>query len=198
MHPVRHILSTAKLYILPSLKGMGGGVGLLLLLFLLSCSEAETRYSRLPARFVFQNTNTVPQLNAALGNPGEFCTIEQRGNNYVFTSLTGATQTNRTALSNYQSTYLGLSGLIVGLPVIPEPGDDVQHVVCFDLACPNCYDTYSITKSLRLQEGGKATCTSCQRIYDLNTQGIVTDGETGQSLFRYRVTYVPYTLQVNN
>ncbi len=171
---------------------------LLMAVLIVACSATENTYSTMPAYFVYQNTNTVPQLNAALGNPGEFCTIELRGQYYVFTNLTGSTQTNRTALSNYQKTYLGLSGLIVGLPVIPAPGEDAQHVVCFDLACPNCYDTYAITKSMRLHEGGLAQCPSCQRIYDLNTQGIINDGEPGQSLYRYRVTYIPYTLQVNN
>lgn len=183
------------IYPFPSREGLGVLVGLLLFF---SCSEADTRYALLPAHFIFQNTNTVPQLNTALGNPGEFCTITQRGNYFIFTGTTSSTQTNRTALSNYQAVYLGLSGLIVGLPIIPEPGEDVQHVVCFDLACPNCYNTYSITKNLRLAEGGLASCANCQRTYDLNTQGIVTNGEAGQSLFRYRVTYVPYTLQVSN
>ena len=183
-------------------RGVGGeayfAVFLLPLLLFFSCSEVETRYARMPARLVVQNTNTIPQLNAALGNPGEYCTIELRGNSYRFTNLAGASEVNRTAMANYQNTYLGLSGLIVGLPTIPEPGEDVQHVVCYDLSCPNCYEQYSITKSLRLKDGGRATCPTCSRIYDLNTQGIVADGDPGQSLYRYRVTYVPYTLQVNN
>jgi hypothetical protein len=164
----------------------------------MACAEADTRFSRLPARLVVTNTNTIPQLNAALGNPGEFCTIELKGTSYRFTNTAGASEVNRAALANYQSTYLGLSGLIVGLPAIPEPGDDTQHVVCFDLSCPNCYEQYAITKSLRLKEGGRASCPTCSRTYDLSTQGIVAEGDGGQSLFRYRVTYVPYTLQVNN
>lgn len=165
---------------------------------LLACSDTETRFSRLPARLVVTNTNTIPQLNAALGNPGEYCTIELRGQSYRFTNLAGASEVNRAAVAAYQNTYLGLSGFIVGLPAIPEPGDDTQRVVCYDLACPNCYEDFAITKSLRLNEGSRATCPTCSRTYDLNTQGIVAAGTPGQSLFRYRVTYVPYTLQVSN
>ncbi|MBQ7443027.1 MAG: hypothetical protein IJS59_04055 [Bacteroidaceae bacterium] len=165
---------------------------------LLACSQTETSFSRLPARLVVSNTNTIPQLNAALGNPGEYCTIEQRAQSYRFTNLVGFTEVNRTAMANYQSAYFGLSGFIVGTPSIPEPGQAVQQVVCFDLSCPNCYDNYAITKSMTLKEGGRAACASCSRTYDLNTQGIVAQGDPGKSLFRYRVTYAPYTLQINN
>ena len=163
-----------------------------------SCSKPENLYSSRPVYFVYTQTNTVPQLNIALNSQGEFCAITVDGSHYIFSSPTGSTQTNRVALQNYQNFRLGLSGLIVGLPNIPEPGADVPHVVCFDLACPTCYEEATIAKPLSLSESGRATCPRCKRIYDLNNQGIVATGTAGRSLYRYRVSFMPHTLQVIN
>ena len=183
---------------LPLLRRGSRVVALLGSVLVLSCSQSDMRFSSLPARLMVTNTNTIPQLNASLGNPGEFCTIEQRGQSFRFTNLSGFTEVNRTVMASYQSTYLGLSGFIVGTPAIPEPGEVTQQVVCYDLACPNCYDDFAITKSLRLHVGSLAYCASCQRSYDLSTQGIVAKGDAGKALIRYRVAYSPYTLQVSN
>jgi hypothetical protein len=48
-------------------------------------------------------------------------------------------------------------------------------VVCFDLACSNCYQDYNITKPLTVKEG-TATCNSCKRTYDLNNTGFIIKG----------------------
>ncbi len=165
-----------------------------------SCSEdkVENRYTSLPANFVYRYTNTVPQLNSALNSLGEFATIRLDRDYYYFSNLTGTTQVNKTALANYQHIRMGLSGFIVGLPNIPEPGSDVSAVVCYDLACPNCYEALAITRSLTLREGGYASCTSCNRTYNLNSQGIVSQGTGGKSLYRYRVSYGNNTLAISN
>ncbi len=165
-----------------------------------SCSEdkVENRYTSLPANFVYRYTNTVPQLNSALNNLGEFATIRLDRDYYYFSNLTGTTQVNKTALSNYQNVHMGLCGFIVGLPNIPEPGSDVSTVVCYDLACPNCYEALAITRTLTLREGGYASCTSCDRTYNLNSQGIVSQGTGGKSLYRYRVSYGNNTLAISN
>ena len=104
-----------------------------------------------------------------------------------------------TAVDTRLNPSLGLSGLIVGLPNIPELGADIPRVVAFDLACP-CYEDFSTTRNLQLKEGGRAVCTRCGRTYDLNNQGIVADGPSGRSLFRYRTNYNAFgnTLTVNN
>ena len=167
-------------------------------LALLSCSKAENIYSSRPVYFVCTNTNTIPQLNIALNSPGEFCAITVDASHFNYTSPSGSSQTNRTALQNYQNFRLGLSGLIVGLPNIPEPGADLPHVVCFDLACPNCFEQYSISPALTLTESGMARCRRCERNYDLNNQGIVASGTPGRALYRYRVSFMPHTLQVVN
>ncbi len=166
---------------------------------LLSCSEnVENKYTSHDANFVFRQTNTVPQLNAALNNMGEFSTITLDRNYFHFTNLTGTTKVNRTAVNNYSSFYMGIGGFIVGLPNIPEPGKDLPTVVCFDLACRNCYDQYIIARSLKLQENGMAHCTNCQRTYNLNNQGLVAAGTPGNALFRYHVTFGNNVLAIIN
>jgi len=173
---------------------------LLAVLCCLSCSETETLYARLPAKFIMDNIYSVPQLYTACNSLGEFCTIYGNNNQYIFTSHNGSTPINKTALSQYSGFYLGLSGFIVGLPNIPEMGRDVPVVVCFDLACSNCYEEGNIAKRMMLQEGGYAYCSRCQRTYDLNNLGIVSLGEAGRSLFRYRVNYIASSgsLIINN
>lgn len=163
-----------------------------------ACSEdVENRYTSIPAYFTYKGTNTVPQLNAALNNPGEFATIILDRNYYYFTNLTGTTQVNRTSLDNYNSFRMGLSGFIVGLPNIPEPGADLPVVTCYELACPNCYHAYTVTRSLQLKEGGYAECSRCQRTYNLNNQGLPAH-TGGESLFRYRVSHRNNVLAIIN
>ena len=174
--------------------------GILILLGLQGCGEqVENRYSGMRAYFACKNTNTKPQLHAALGNMGQFATIRLDRSFFIYTDASGAsTQENKTSLSNYASFYMGLSGFIVGLPNIPELGLDNSAVVSFDLACPNCYRDFSTTRALQLQEAGYARCSRCNRIYDLNNQGIIRNDEIGLSLYRYRVTYANNTLIIKN
>ncbi len=175
---------------------------LLLLLLITSCEKAEQTYSNHTARFSFTGTNLVPQLNASLNNPGEFCTIIAHNSQYIFHSpgISEDYTYQRSQLEQNSGFVLGLSGLIVGTPIIAEQLTNQSVVVCFDLACPNCYEEASITRNLTLMESQRARCQRCQRLYDLNTQGIITEGTDGKSLFRYRVTYYPSgnTLYVSN
>lgn len=167
---------------------------------LLACTEAEhPYYTGARASFSYTATNTIPELNSALGSMGEFCTIRMDAKGFIFTNLRTSTTRPFTAIETRVRPGLGLSGFIVGLPNMPEMGADVPRVVAFDLACP-CYDDFDTTHNLRLQNGGRATCDRCQRTYDLNNRGIVAEGPAGRSLYRYRANYNPlgYTLTVNN
>ena len=155
-------------------------------------------YCNMPAKFVMENVYQAPVLYIACNSSGEFCSITTNGKQFIFKGSKETSYVNMTALTGYTSFYLGLSGLIVGLPNIPGYGQTESMVVCYDLACPNCYEDYNITKPLTLHEGGTATCKSCGRTYDLNNGGIVSDGNPGKSLFRYRVNYLNYTLIINN
>lgn len=170
------------------------------LLFGVSCQNSDYTYSSLPAKFIFENAYQAPALYTACNSMGEFCTItySKDGKQFVFKGSTKEpSYVNLTALAGYTGFRLGLSGLIVGLPNIPEIGKTESQVVCFDLACSNCYNDYNITKPLIVTEG-TATCNSCKRTYDLNNTGFVIKGETGKPLFRYRVSYVSNTLVVSN
>ena len=165
-----------------------------------SCSDdIESTYSSYSAYFVCTTVSTIPQLNSALNSWGVFTTIRSSLGTYVFTDESGgSTSIQATTLSNYLNFYMGIGGFIVGLPSIPELGSDTSVPVCFDLACSNCYENYAIARSLNLEESGTASCGSCDRIYDLNNLGIITDGDDGISLFRYRITYTGNTMVINN
>lgn len=164
---------------------------------LLSCSEAEQTYSRHVARFAFQNAQLVPQLNAALHNPGEFCTITPQNNQYVFSSpgIREDYAYNRTEQDVKAGYVLGLSGLIVGTPIIAEQLSSESSVVCFDRVCPRCYEDMSITRALTLELNQRATCGKCNRSYNLNNLGISDDGN---KLYRYMIRVSGNALVVSN
>ena len=158
-------------------------------LLMLGCEKAEDLYSDYPAYFVFTPVTQAPELYTALNSMGEFCTITPSGGAYVFASPKTSTPVPLTAVDQHVSAVLGLDGLIVGLPNLPEMGYDVPRVVCYDLCCPNCYRDLGITRRMSLKVGGIVSCVRCTREYDLNNQGIIRSDATGISLFRYRVNY---------
>ena len=165
----------------------------LLLLCCLSCEQIDTTYSIITAYYVCSNVSIVPELYTALHNPGQFCTIKNENGKFLFN---GVARLNVSATDRYA---LGLNGLIVGLPNIPEPGATVSVITCYDLCCRSCYEDRTITRQLSVDtDKGLATCGKCGRTYNLNDQGIVCKGEAGKALYRYRVSYTPYTLVVNN
>ena len=130
---------------------------------------------------------------------GEWCTIKAQNNQVLVAKPTGAPGIiNITADVMYNGMYLGLSGLIVGLPNTPELGEDYPVVTCFDLACRNCYEERNTTPRLSLQEGGYANCLRCKRTYNLNNTGQVSKGDAGKPLYRYRVYYGNNTVSVDN
>lgn len=173
-----------------------------LLLFLFTACDDEglvsQKYCNLPARFSFNPVSSISQLFTSCNSLGQWCTIKVQGQQFLFTNPEGSTLVNRTQANNYTGFYMGLTGFIVGLPNIPELGTDYPVVTCYDLACPSCYEEAYITKPLTLHTGGKATCPRCQRTYDLNNLGTVSQGEPGRQLYRYRVAYSNNSLVINN
>ena len=164
-----------------------------------SCEKAETLYTKAPANFSANNVNTIPALLTAVGNPGMFCTIEDNGSQYVFTSLSESNKVNKEQISIYRGFIMGLgSGFIVGLPNIPLPNEDVARVVCFDIVCRNCHQERSTYPKLQLKEFSRAYCKACQRAYDLNNLGVVIEGSPGDRLYFYRANYVPFVLSISN
>lgn len=170
-----------------------------------SCEKADNRYSAYRAYFRYNPVSAKPNLFRACTSLGEFCSITYPpGVNYVIKSPSTSSSVDyiaRTALQGYQGFVLGIGGgLVVGMPVLPEMLEQESKVVCYDLCCPNCYQDYHILKQMALYVGGLASCSSCQRSYDLNNQGIVSKGDAGRSLFRYYVDYYSptQTLTVSN
>ncbi|MCH5168763.1 MAG: hypothetical protein J1F27_03905 [Prevotellaceae bacterium] len=161
-------------------------------LMLLSCNDEEvnSKYCNLRARLTIDNVLQAPVLHAACESMGEYCTVTSDGQSFIFTNAAGKSSSLPiAALSGYSGYNLGLTGFIVGRLTIPEMGEDNVRVVCFDRACPNCYQAYNITKPLALQESGYAGCKSCNRTYNLNDCGSLSDGPAGRALYRYRVNY---------
>lgn len=163
-------------------------LALLLALLPASCAEeAESYYANLRAFFRFGSVITTPQLNSAVNNPGQFCTITFSGGYYLFTGPDGSfTRYAATAVDNYgRPEYV--SGFIVGTPAVPDLNGNFA-LSAFDLVCPNCYETY-IQRPLSFSGTTAMHCNRCGRTYDLNNGGIVSSGTAGRPLFRYRVTY---------
>ena len=162
-------------------------------LLLAACAggEANSKYSNLRARLSIDNVLQAPVLHAACESTGEYCTITSDGQKLIFTNAAGKTSSILiAAISDYAGYNLGLnSGYIVGRLTIPEMGEDNLRVVCFDRACSNCYQNYNITKPLVLQTSGYAFCRNCNRTYNLNDCGNLSDGPAGRTLYRYRVNY---------
>ena len=197
MRLFNNYITALRWNLLPSPKGTGWGKGVLLSLLLFSCHKAEPLYDSYPAYFVFQGTNTVPELNAAMGGMGEFCTIEDKVSQYVFANMAGSTAVNKTAIASYQHFHMGRGGgFIVGLPTYIA--DTSPKVVCYDIVCPNCFELTAIAPHLHIISGSRAECSTCQRTYDLNNLGILAAGLPGRSLYRYSVSYNPYTLVISN
>ena len=176
-----------------------------LTLILAACSSddvVQSKYSGYTARFSYSPVAACPSLQRACTGLGEFCIIDRpidpqqrirvRDNHgsdpdYIVP----------TALQSYSGVVLGLGALIIGMPSLAEMGSDQSVVTCYDGICPNCYIEYHISKQVVMDEGF-ATCYSCNRVYDLNSQGMVTSGDGGHSLYRYAVGYNGTGVYVSN
>ena len=173
-------------------------LGLLMSLILAGCNATDHTFCSLPAYFAVENTLQVPALHGALNNMGQFCTIRATGGQYVFADTRQSSAINITQLDYARNFYPGLSGFIVGLPNIPEMGLDQSRVVCYDWACRNCYEAFNVTRRMELQENGYAHCSGCGRTYNLNDMGQAVQGEAGKPLYRYRISFMGYTMLINN
>lgn len=164
-----------------------------------ACSEdVENTYNAVyPAHFVYTYVNTVPQLYAAMNSSGIFTVIQATGQTFRFTGENGKyTDVNKTAIDAGASVQMGIAGFIAGLPNTAELGHNSPTPVCFDLACPYCFENYHIERSLSLKAGGQASCPTCQRVYNLNDYlGQATDGTR---LYRYHITYSGNTVAISS
>ncbi len=178
-------------------------LAILLTAVLGACSDSITsnKYSSYSAYYSCDHVLSLTTLYHCVTNQGMWCTITMNTAATIlyFTSTTESSQENITANTYYKKFVLGIgTGLIVGMPNIPEMGADSPVVTCYDLSCPNCWENDVVTRHMTLQESGYARCSRCQRTYNLNDQGLVSEGESGKSLYRYRVYYSGNNLSVSN
>jgi hypothetical protein len=162
----------------------------------LACGKAEYEFSSVPCYFIYDNsTHLDPTLASALNQnaPGIFCYISQSsksGATYVnFSTNQGLSSSQaKTALDNKYTYLLGLNnGIIVGYGNLSSPA----ILYAYDHQCPNCASTssaYSPKYPLTMTTDGKAKCAKCGRIYDMNNGGVISDGDSGNKMTRYRVS----------
>lgn len=166
---------------------------LLMLPFLLpltGCTDdVSGMYSTERAYFHCPAVMTTTPLYQALTNPGIYCKITFDANYYYYENTAGQSLSSpRTQLSVYGSPQY-IAGFIVGTPSVPDLSGNFYQVA-YDLVCPTCYDQDAIQRSLTLSTTEEtATCSRCKRVYSLYNNGIITEGDAGSHLKRYRCTY---------
>ena len=166
----------------------------------LACGDAQNEFSSARCFFVFDNAvhqNSV--LSAAMTPRAHvFATVKKTttwvgGHQVIYLSFTsnqgGQTEASKAnAVDLKRSILLGLgNGLVVGYGHLSDP----LTFYAYDLECPNCFSAEVIPQKdffLTIDGNGTATCSTCRRQYDLNNGGIITAGDRGHKLIRYRAS----------
>ena len=182
-----------------------GLLGMLLgFLFFSSCSTDEFEYEKkYPCYFAFDSRMHVStSLQSCLNpmSPGLFCMVWMQktgGIRHVQIQLyNGQTEDVilSTEIENRRPCTLGASnGLVIGCSSLNN-----GQLYAFDRICPNCEKT-SLFKTLQWENSGLwLKCPQCERAYDLNNNGFIVKGESGDKLMRYRASYDGAILVVGN
>lgn len=177
-------------------------IALLATVIFAGCGETESEYSGYPCRFVFDNSaNRSPALASAMNvmSPGIFCRITMTGNYFNFSTNQGLEdEVMMTAIDKEVTIILGVynvTGIIVGYGNLNSPAT----FYAYDSQCPNCYHEGGLLRySLTMNTDGTAECGSCHRKYDMNNGGIVSSGDGGNKMMRYRAGVAGNVLTVNN
>lgn len=176
---------------------------LLSLLALTACQEAEEEYTDHQCYFSFNCTyHNASRLLSVVSSYETFAIVTTEplsGQTYtVVTSIYGTDDTRddiTTAAETQRTRILGLAnGLIIGRSAMD------QTLYAFDRQCPNCFKATGFTSS-PLQWGGSATtvsCPTCSRKYNLSNGGVISEGEPGDKLLRYRITYDGTFIYIQN
>ena len=165
------------------------------LMLLTACSKDSFDFSSMHARFFYDNSiHQDATLQSALNSmsPGVFCRIYEgyEGSSlyFHFESNQGLASKKKATADDLRPTrILGIlpsTGVVVGYGNLSSPA----MLYCYDSQCPNCYaETNMANYKLAFDSRGMATCASCKREYDLNNNGLVTNG-SGKKLIKYRVS----------
>lgn len=176
---------------------------LMALLAIGGCQKAEDEYTTHQCYFAFNcSYHNASNLIAAVNSYDTYAIVTTKaltGKSYaVVTSIYGTTNTEdniTTDLETQRTHILGLSnGLIIGKSMMDE------QLYAFDRQCPNCFAATNTTAAPLQWAGNGHTvaCGKCKRKYNLASRGIVAEGEAGQSLLRYRITYDGTYIYVQN
>lgn len=159
-----------------------------------SCQKAEEEYTTHQCYFSFNCAyHNASRLLNAVNSYDTFAIIYTEslsGQSYtVVTSIYGTADTKdniTTAEETQRSRILGLAnGLIIGRSLMDNT------LYAYDRQCPNCFTATGFTAA-PLQWDNNATtvvCNSCNRKYNLSNGGIISAGEAGEKLLRYRISY---------
>lgn len=179
---------------------------LLAIVQLSACGDTQSEFTSSRCNLVFDNTSGRSTALAAAMNsasPGTFCAISVSGKYFIFELNSTSNSTERiafTAVDDRMTINLGVyneSGIIVGYGNISYPAT----FYVYDRQCPNCYKGTNMPRyALSMTASGKAKCSHCGREYDMNNGGIVSSGDAGDKLMRYRATTTGAqgVLSVNN
>ena len=152
--------------------------------------DASNTYSSDRAFLKFRPVTAVPLLYTACNSLGEFVAISIGTNTFNFATAAGKSSSYpfTAEIKNYGQPEC-VSGFVVGKST--QPDMNLQYpLVCYELACPNCYQDNYVQAQLRFTATEELTCPRCKRTYSLQNQGVVTTGTEGRPLLKYRsVTY---------
>lgn len=184
-------------------------LSLLAVILLSSCGKTENEFSSRPCVLIFDNSTHNDATLAAAMTPysGTFVTItltNHRGARYFkFSSNQGiSSESILDAIDLRRSMILGMNdALIVGYGNLSD-NNGILPFYAFDRECPNCFDPDEIpvrSYPLHVNTAGIATCNICKRKYNLNNGGILSDGDAGNKMTRYRAsTTGPYGILAVN
>ena len=118
----------------------------------------------------------------------------------TFTNADGkSTTVNKTALDSGYGNYKYICGFIVGTSMYTNLQTNLWDLYAFDLACPNCNSEDLVNKALQFRsDRSSVECSRCHRVYDLNQGGLITEGDDGIKLYRYRIQYGNNTVVISN
>lgn len=157
---------------------------------LLCACSADSEYSSDPCYFAYQNQYYLdPALASAMDSQvrGVFCQItESQSGGAIYLNFLNnsglSSKQKETSLELTAGYVLGVNnGIIVGFQTFnttPNGG-----FAAYDLQCPNCLrkhsSAYNPRYQLTMESSGIATCKTCGKRYDMNTAGMVLNGEKG-------------------
>ncbi len=163
---------------------------LLLSLLLGACAGEEQYSTKYPCSFIFYTGyHPTSILNGITSNAGTFVMVtarKEKGVNHVYVDRNdGGADENwamTTEIENKRVSYDNLganNSLIIGCATTMEPK-------AYDGQCPYCLENQTgVNYPLSWTDGGKKVeCAKCGRKYDLNAEGISTDGNR---LLQYHV-----------